>query len=450
LELGSFDSGTAANSVTTDSFEVPTTFDSLPESLYRILNTVDTATNQGIPLSTSNRAQQIANQMKVLLPPEVFRGLPMNVNREFGDGVDNNLNGITDEIGEVDQISHPSGEKVNFDHDNDGVVGGDVDSHLARVNFARHLYIVTLLAGEQIDRDGDGKVTLADWYDFNDDGTIDEDDRVDFRRVIAQWAINVVDFRDPDSIMTAFEADLNPFNGWDVDGDVSSVERILEGSSPRDMRVVFWGAERPELLISETLATHDRRTQDLAIEVADGGASGTQTNDAEEPDADFDSHLVPKVSVFFELYNPWVMNDANQIRSAELYDTDLNGVELQKLSLDGTSPVWRLVVTDNLQNDLDPDESSNNDRGESAKLLRRIYFSQPSPSVDAGAEVYHPDAEINAGPVAPGRYAIVGTQGPRVAHDAGDRYDVYFGRRVTPTWVEPEELQNLTRRISLD
>ena len=220
LELGGFASGTAANSITTDSFEVPTTFESLPESLYRILNTVDAATNQGIPTATPNRAQRIASELKTLLPPEVFRGLPMNVNREFGDGVDNNQNGITDEIGEVDQITHPAGEQVVFDHDNDGVVGGgDSDSHLARVNFARHLYIVTLLATERIDRDGNGQVTTADWYDFNDDGTTDQDDFIDYRRVIAQWAINVVDFRDPDSIMTAFEADLNPFNGWDVDGD---------------------------------------------------------------------------------------------------------------------------------------------------------------------------------------------------------------------------------------
>ncbi len=31
-------------------------------------------------------------------------------------------------------------------------------------------------------------------------------------RRIAQWAVNVVDFRDPDSIMTPFEYDVNPFN----------------------------------------------------------------------------------------------------------------------------------------------------------------------------------------------------------------------------------------------
>src|SRR5690606_28264180 len=37
-------------------------------------------------------------------------------------------------------------------------------------------------------------------------------------RRIAQWAVNVVDFRDADGIMTPFEYDVNPWNGWDVDG----------------------------------------------------------------------------------------------------------------------------------------------------------------------------------------------------------------------------------------
>jgi len=71
---------------------------------------------------------------------------------------------------------------------------------------------------------------------------------------LAQWAINVVDFRDADSIMTPFEYDLNPFDGWDVDGSLAT-------TNDKD-RDVVWGCERPELLIGETFAFHDRRTQD--------------------------------------------------------------------------------------------------------------------------------------------------------------------------------------------
>ena len=43
-------------------------------------------------------------------------------------------------------------------------------------------------------------------------------DKRDRDRQLAQWAINAVDFRDPDNIMTAFEYDNNPFEwlgtGW--------------------------------------------------------------------------------------------------------------------------------------------------------------------------------------------------------------------------------------------
>jgi hypothetical protein len=43
---------------------------------------------------------------------------------------------------------------------------------------------------------------------------------------LAQYAINVVDFRDADSIMTPFEFDIYPFNasGWNVDGDLTTNE----------------------------------------------------------------------------------------------------------------------------------------------------------------------------------------------------------------------------------
>ena len=42
---------------------------------------------------------------------------------------------------------------------------------------------------------------------------------------LAQWAINCVDFRDRDSVMTPFEFDLNPFDGWGVDGVVGDGRR---------------------------------------------------------------------------------------------------------------------------------------------------------------------------------------------------------------------------------
>lgn len=63
---------------------------------------------------------------------------------------------------------------------------------------------------------------------------------------LAQWAANVVEFRDADSTMTPFEYDTNIFNGWNVDGNVST-------TGDTDRAVVF-GAERPEAIITHTLA----------------------------------------------------------------------------------------------------------------------------------------------------------------------------------------------------
>ena len=68
---------------------------------------------------------------------------------------------------------------------------------------------------------------------------------------IAQWAVNVLDFRDEDSICTAFEYDRNIKNGWDVDGDLTST---TDGGSDR---AVVFGVERPELLITEAAAWRD-------------------------------------------------------------------------------------------------------------------------------------------------------------------------------------------------
>ncbi len=52
----------------------------------------------------------------------------------------------------------------------------------------------------------------------------------------AQWAANVCDFRDPDSTMTMFRYDTNLLDGWSVDT-----------SSP-----IVFGAERPEVVITES------------------------------------------------------------------------------------------------------------------------------------------------------------------------------------------------------
>jgi hypothetical protein len=71
------------------------------------------------------------------------------------------------------------------------------------------------------------------------------EDRILMRRM-AQFAVNVVDSLDRDSIFTKFEYDINLSNGWNVDDDP------FTDSSESDREVV-WGVERLDLTISETL-----------------------------------------------------------------------------------------------------------------------------------------------------------------------------------------------------
>lgn len=226
------------------------------------------------------------------------------------------------------------------------------------------------------------------------------------RRMIAQWAINVVDFRDPDSIQTAFEYDENPWDGWNIvdtlnggvyplDGDLSTDENLTmhrevvggaftapqltrrninDNNSPRITaeearrwvprkdwtRGVVWGAERPEVLLTEGVAWHDRRLEDLGSET-DQNSDGkvvTGNSPTAKKDDDLDQLRKPKGFTYVEAYNPQLGDDQ---RPAELYSsvaanngstTASAGVRLDRLSnaadpIDNMrSPVWRIAVVE--------------------------------------------------------------------------------------------------------
>lgn len=232
-------------------------------------------------------------------------------------------------------------------------------------------------------------------------------------RKIAQWAINAADMRDPDASMTPFEYDENPWDGWGVydtgqagsdptnlnndrlyplDGALNTDEnrqytqRVLPNGTGWDLpgrvepngnaipadrvvpaydqtRGVVWGTERPELLLTEGLALHDRR-------VSNETAGGTIQTDAEakspdpltgEDENDLDQFYKPSGAAFVEIYNPW---SADGAMPAELYrdsagnalladmnrngsvfnrvndptDVSVEGVRLDRLS-NGTAPV---------------------------------------------------------------------------------------------------------------
>jgi len=103
---------------------------------------------------------------------------------------------------------------------------------------------------------------------------------------VAQWAVNIVDFRDADSIMTCFDYD----------------EGFTGGTTTWNATKRVWGCERPEILITETVAWHDRRTDDTVDET---NGHAVIDMDPTTADNDFDQKRRPRGGFFIELYSPW-------------------------------------------------------------------------------------------------------------------------------------------------
>ncbi len=350
-----------------------------------------------------NDVNTLNARMAELLWPELLGGLRMDLNRMFGNGRDvavhgNPANGVIDEpdesVNPTPDLWYPqasaAGTDVSttvLDPDNDGTPGTRYYA-AARQDYARHLYVMMLLL-------------------MNYDGT---DPAV--ARQVAQWAINIVDFRDRDSIMTPFEYDENPFDGWNADGLVAVVN---PGCG------VVWGCERPELLITETLAFHDRRTEDRNDELPyplkdDALYCDPEKNPGPRNDLDYDQRRRPQGSLFVELYNPWTDNET---KPAELYDTNAVGVDMKKTSNAGNSPVWRLlIVRKDLEEveqylEMDPDDP---DMSKRPPIERAVYFVDGTAVTlppDGDAQYYPSSALVSRfAPIRPGRYAVIGPGDP--------------------------------------
>lgn len=374
--------------ITTASWDLPCPAVALPKDLREALQG-----KRPQHLTDLLRAKKVPeNVWKDLLPPEMLAGLKLDLNRPLGDGRDNNGNGVVDEPGEPGEqltlYSRPGvTTTVPFSYGQDGTVP---DSLWARQLQARYLYVLMLLL-------------MDDKYGMSDPPTPQElENRA---RLIAQWAVNVVDFRDRDSIMTPFPYDPQPFdaNGW---------------SPPSGPQYVVWGCERPELLITETLAFHDRRTEDLE-------KPAKKVDAQEDPDDDYDQRLRPEGSLFIELFNPWTEMEPS------------SAVDLARMA--GPSPVWRLVVALPTQQEANPDDPNPANRPD---IERSIYFRDPSGFADRdgdGQRLY-PNPK-NLRPIAPilaGRYAVIGP-----GEGKGQEHPTHMGFKTTGT----DELSD--RRIVL-
>ena len=298
-----------------------------------------------------------------IIPWEIRHGQLFDLNRFLGNGWDDNGDGVPDDYNESasgsetawlnsPQVPQTFGGATAW-HTNDTDVTGDgayngSDFVNARQLYARHLFCLMMLL---ID---DGYLPpLADVNPALSQGDI----RELFVQRLAQWAINVVDFRDGDAVMSGFEYDMNPFNGWSVDGNLGTdgsagldemilINGVLTPVQTTERRVV-WGLEFPDLVMTETIATHDRRVRDTSFD--------TSTTNVDGGDPHADQLRLPQGSLFIELYCPRAKQANNPRLPRELYAQDpMTGqwrLNLQKLSpqpsLDGMQrPVWRLAISE--------------------------------------------------------------------------------------------------------
>ena len=208
--------------------------------------------------------------------------------------------------------------------------------------------------------------------------------------------------------MTPFDVDFNPWDGWNP--------------SPNNR---IWGCERPELLLTESIALHDRRTEDLATP-----DNLTTENDDDDKDEDFDQRYRPNTATFIELYNPWTQNRLNQVIPPSLTD-DPSGVRLGKThdNTPGGTPVWRIKAEIPIYDD----------PGSSA-YERAIYFTNNDPGALGIAGSYFWTDATNIKAVSPGEHAVVGSSN----QFAGGKYTSYVGRRTGMLAVDSQ-----TRHIAL-
>jgi len=492
--LGSFDpTVSTANDnlrrqMTTHSFEVPALPGNLASVLRRTLasrNIVngnvlgDASYNENsrfqtagaflTPAGALNYEAAVEQQVLMMLGSDIVAGLPFNLHRKFGNGINDDPanDTINDEYGDpvvggmVESTSGQSattvdaiaGTVIDLDFDNDGFLpstSGDNDQYLARAAFARQLYTLVLMISDPDMSASTASLTPA---------------AVRRRVALAQWVINVVDFQDADSISTPFEFDINPFNGWHVDGALRTrpevgnpgflengiegdVTDVMDSSTGRE-RYVVWGAERPDVLLTEGMAFHDHRSR------IQSGTNADQTH-------------MPTSSAFVELYNPNLVPSVDQQEQGDTYSSlsaTVKGVDLRKVTPAG-EPAYRMLVVRDEDRGLNPDylisdfdalfrdQEVNGGNRRFAQtgvndIERTVYFVNPNVllnnidtyvtanSIDmatsplrvqlAKGSVQHFPSNVNNFVLLPGQHAVVGSAGP---HDqfASTLNTTIFGR----------------------
>ena len=251
-------------------------------------------------------------------------------------------------------------------------------------------------------------------------------------KAMAQWAVNVVDFRDADSVCTHLQVD-----GFNV-----------------------WGCERPELLITETFAFHARMTEDSEVggwrsddsdKCAQTGAAAGSLIDAEWYDkadcpdnpgqaeveafctkysltfnprnmqpiidlmakvranngdgvADMDQVYKPESGLFIELYNPWLSAEKQEATPSAEYSN--GGVPLGSSGGSMVDSAWRIAVAGGKAGGNDGTSWAEDLREKNYAIDRVLYFGSSTPQ--SGKYTYKANTSVC---VKPGQFAIIGPTG---------------------------------------
>ncbi len=324
------------------------------------------------PAAAATQANNMVNalttaQLVQLFPPEMLAGLRMNINRPFpgpGNGSTNDSSaygmaalwqslGVGGSYGDF-----WFGQMPEFPDANDDVGNyfPNVDlPHISAIQFparqlyARYLYVLALLLRDK----NPPPATLdpqAQW--FTETLTDVRKEELAKRR-IAQWAINAACFKTNDSIMAAFEYDTDPLgytgtaiNGWRVDGIIGTNPSTSSSDDSLGHRCLVWGCKPPELILTETLAFHDRRSADTPWDDGLHKIIGPNPTD----DTNFDQTRVPQGSAFFELYCPRDFHGSTP--PSDLYTNNAGTwyLDLGRMAPAGSGapayPVWRIVISE--------------------------------------------------------------------------------------------------------
>ncbi len=352
-------------------------------------------------------------QLKKLIAPELRLGNRLNVNRPFGNGVDDNANGVIDEPieyfldnydddGDGNALNNEADEtstetKAFASHGGDAIhpnfssaipdyTFDEPTSVAARQLMARHLYVLMMTLSR-----GLGSNNFPTYGDTL--GTAVSDRNAYRARRIAQWAVNVVDYRDPDSIMTPFEYDENIANGWGVDGNLLTDETVpgwagatgsttmatarLMNLQKRRFRLNRHARSYSVLKILNSSLPNLWQPMTFEFEIRTWRRAETKKGTNPGDDDDTDQMRVPQGSLFLELYCPRenVSTNLNDPAVAgiprELYNVNVPaspGIVTYALDLDRTvttrfnyaavgvygdssdtayqTPVWRIAISE--------------------------------------------------------------------------------------------------------